>query len=122
MNVETQSHLTELRRSLTWRIHELQTELHALALRREESAIGGDVTDRKDEAQAWQQSELDEQGGRLELAELRRCEAALHRLELGIYGDCCDCHEPIALRRLLVQPEAQRCAKCQRMHEIDLGS
>jgi RNA polymerase-binding transcription factor DksA len=117
MNLETQAHLTQLRQALTWRIHELQTELRSLAAKREEDAVGSGVIDRKDEADAWQRADLDDGSERLELVELRRCESALHRLDLGIYGDCCDCHDAIPLRRLLVQPEAERCAECQEAHE-----
>jgi RNA polymerase-binding transcription factor DksA len=120
MNLETQTHLTALRKQLEWRIHELQTELHAQAMEREKTMEPSGVTDRKDEADAWQRADIDAQGERLELEELQRCEHALHRLDLGIYGDCCDCHEPIALQRLFVQPEAERCAACQSAHEARL--
>jgi RNA polymerase-binding transcription factor DksA len=118
MNIETQEHLTTLRKLLAYRIHELGTELHALAQRREEdAAAGGDVTDRKDEADDLQRMEVDAEGERVERAELRRCEAALHRLDTGVYGDCGDCQEPIPLARLLVQPDAERCAACQAAFE-----
>jgi RNA polymerase-binding transcription factor DksA len=117
MNIETQGHLADLRQSLAWRIHELQTELHALTMNREANASGGVVTDTKDAADAWQRSDVDAQTERAELIEWRRCQEALHRLDLGIYGDCCDCHEPIALSRLQVQPEAERCAACQSSFE-----
>jgi DnaK suppressor protein len=124
MNLETQSHLTHLRQALTWRIHELQAGLDTLATRRDEDAVGSGVTDRKDEADAWQRTDIDAQSERLELGELRRCQEALHRLDSGLYGDCRDCLEPIALQRLMVQPEAERCAACQsklearRRHEV----
>jgi RNA polymerase-binding transcription factor DksA len=117
MNLDTQAHLTQLRQALTWRIHELQTELHALVARREEDAVGSGVVDRKDEADAWNRADIDAQSERIELVELRRCEQALHRLDMGLYGDCCECHEAIPLRRLLVQPEAERCAECQAAYE-----
>jgi RNA polymerase-binding transcription factor DksA len=117
MDLETQAHLTQLRQALTWRIHDLEAELHAQGTNRAEEAPGGGVMDRKDEADAWLRADIAAQSEQLELVELRRCQAALHRLDLGVYGDCCDCHDPIALRRLLVQPEAERCAECQATYE-----
>jgi DnaK suppressor protein len=125
MNIETQEHLTTLRKLLTCRIHELGTELHALEMAQGGAALdgtSGDVTDRKDEAGELQRREIDAEGERVERAELRRCESALQRLDLGIYGDCCDCHEPIPLPRLLVQPDAQRCAACQTSFEHRVGN
>jgi RNA polymerase-binding transcription factor DksA len=117
MELETQSHLTTLRQALVWRIRDLQAELHASARAREAPASEAGVTDRKDEADEWQRDDIESHSEERELAELRQCEEALHRLDLGIYGDCCDCHDPIAVERLLVQPEAQRCAACQTAYE-----
>jgi len=44
-------------------------------------------------------------------------QAALQRLDAGVYGDCVDCGQPIALERLRVQPAAERCAACQAARE-----
>ncbi len=120
MNIETQDHLSTLRNLLLYRIHELETELRALAHKHGESpgtGAGGEVTDRKDEADDLQRRQIDAEGERVERAQLRRCEAALQRLDLGVYGDCCDCEEPVPLARLLVQPDAERCAACQTAFE-----
>jgi RNA polymerase-binding transcription factor DksA len=117
MDLGTQSHLTTLRQALAWRVRDLQAQLHAAAAARDETPVEDGVTDRKDEADEWQRDEVEAHSEARELAELRQCEQALHRLDLGIYGDCCDCHEPIAIQRLLVQPEAERCATCQADHE-----
>lgn len=43
----------------------------------------------------------------------RQVEAALARIEAGVYGDCEACGEPIEPRRLEVQPEAPLCIDCQ---------
>ena len=43
--------------------------------------------------------------------------AALQRLELGSYGACEECHELIAKVRLLAQPFAKLCIKCQSQAE-----
>jgi len=116
MEVETQQHLTNLRQLLVYRVRELESEQHAAAIERAQSASeidGAAVLDRKDEAQA-QLREL--QAARTEqhvLADLQRCRAALRRLDDGVYGDCADCGQPVPLARLMVQPEAERCAPCQ---------
>ena len=55
MEVETQQHLTTLRQLLTYRMRELESERHAAAIERAESASeidGAAVLDRKDEAEA----------------------------------------------------------------------
>lgn len=44
--------------------------------------------------------------------QLRRVEAALRRIETGDYGYCEACGEPIAPRRLEVDPAAHLCVSC----------
>lgn len=39
-------------------------------------------------------------------------ELALRRIETGEYGDCLDCGEPIAARRLEIDPAATLCIGC----------
>jgi len=39
---------------------------------------------------------------------------ALARLEIGGYGICEDCSQPISIERLRAVPEATRCLNCQR--------
>lgn len=48
------------------------------------------------------------------LAELDEIDAALRRMKRGTYGICRSCGDRIALRRLLVLPEARRCIRCER--------
>lgn len=120
MNVETQQHLTTLRDLLTFRIHELEAEVHAAAMQRAGDAGAVDrnaVIDRKDEAEAEQRTEVLSQAEHLTNAALADCRAALRRLDEGVFGDCRDCGEPIALARLMVQPQAERCAPCQSAFE-----
>lgn len=120
MNVDTQQHLTTLRDLLGYRIHELEAEVHAAALQRASEAGAVDpasVIDRKEEADAEQRAELLSQSDRLVAEALADCRAALKRLDEGLYGDCSDCGEPIPLPRLMVLPQAQRCARCQAAFE-----
>ncbi len=48
-----------------------------------------------------------------ESAALSQVDAALKRLDAGVYGDCMDCGVPIALARLQATPQALRCISCQ---------
>ena len=46
------------------------------------------------------------------LNRLVQLEAALAQFEIGQYGYCADCEEPIELERLDADPAAQRCKRC----------
>jgi len=48
---------------------------------------------------------------------VKRLSDALHRLRAGTYGDCTECHEPTSPARLLLMPEVETCADCQRTQE-----
>lgn len=119
MDIDTQTHLTALRDLLTYRLHELQAEVHAaeLARRLDEEGAAGDVSDRKDEAARRLLSEVGEAEAQRDVDEMAMVERALQRLDRGTYGDCAQCGEPIALQRLLVLPAAERCAACQTTFE-----
>lgn len=54
---------------------------------------------------------LDRLGVR-ELTQLRQVQAALDRIEQGIYGKCLRCRRPIEPARLEALPETDRCAVC----------
>lgn len=43
--------------------------------------------------------------------------AALQRIKEDCYGICVDCDTPIALRRLVLIPQAARCVACQQRAE-----
>jgi RNA polymerase-binding transcription factor DksA len=121
MNIETQTHLTSLRDLLTYRLHDLETEVHADELARRPAAEH-DVTDQKDEAARLTEQTMLEAQERRDVGELLLVRAALARLDAGTYGDCAQCGEPIALQRLLVEPAAPRCAACQAAHERAAGA
>ena len=118
MDLATQTHLTTLRTLLTERRHTLRAEVRAAELSQEElTEAAHEATDRKDEATQRQLLDVDGAQERLDAAELTAVENALDRLDRGVYGDCADCGQPIALQRLLVQPAALRCAPCQSARE-----
>ena len=114
MKLATQTHLATLRHLLEFRLGELRGDLAAADVA---AASPTDVHDRKDEAVAQSQAHVDAAQERRDLDELQQVEAALHRLDLGVYGDCDQCGEPISFERLLVQPAALRCARCQSVFE-----
>ncbi|MEP7297386.1 MAG: TraR/DksA family transcriptional regulator [Burkholderiales bacterium] len=113
MEIATQTHLTTLRGLLSFRLHELQTEVHAAELARRNRDGGGEVTDRKDDAAHAMLTDVTDTEDRLHQAEMNEVKNALRRLDEGTFGDCVDCGEPIPLQRLLVQPAALRCTACQ---------
>jgi DnaK suppressor protein len=49
--------------------------------------------------------------------EIRDIDSALMRIAEGSYGKCCDCQEPILIKRLEVYPTARRCIACQETHD-----
>jgi len=120
MNVDTQAHLTTLRGLLLFKRNELQADLHASQLSREQLLAGTtahDVADLKDLAADAQRADVSGKAEDAMRRELAQCQAALQRLDDGCYGDCIGCGEPIPWPRLLAQPAAQRCADCQRAAE-----
>ena len=123
MDTDTQTHLTALRDLLTYRLHELQAEVHAAERARrdrDEDGAAAEVGDRKDEASRRQLSEVGEAEAQRDVDEMAQVERALQRLDHGTYGDCSQCGEPIPLQRLRVQPAAERCATCQTSFEHTL--
>ena len=126
MDLATQTHLTQLRDALNYRLRELRAEVHATeqAQRELTGASAHEVTDRKDDATQRQLLDLGGVQEQRDFDEMAQVEAALQRLDGGTYGDCADCGEPISLQRLRVQPAALRCAPCQaaREHAVDRSS
>ena len=119
MSHQTQTEMDLLRTLLEGRICILRADLEA-AMRARDARVGAilpEVYDQRDDAGLLQRGEVDAESERLAAADLVRCEAALRRMDEGTYGECVDCGEPIALSRLRVQPQAERCHDCQEFHE-----
>lgn len=67
----------------------------------------------------WEDAASERQGdevltalGQSDQAEIRRIDAALLRIAAGDYGDCVQCGNPIAERRLQLLPDTPFCANC----------
>jgi DnaK suppressor protein len=116
MDIQTQTHLTTLRDLLTYRLHDLESEVRAEELARRPPA-GRDVIDMKEEAARVVQDTVLEAEEQRDIDELQQVQRALERLDAATYGDCAQCGEPIALQRLLAEPAAVRCASCQAVFE-----
>ena len=76
-----------------------------------------EVLDFKDVAAEETRVAIDEVTLSHAASELRQVTAARRRIEDGSYGDCQDCGEPIAERRLLAMPATRYCTECQAIHE-----
>jgi DnaK suppressor protein len=50
--------------------------------------------------------------GETERRELDRIDLALKRMELGLYGECVVCRDPIDAQRLRAVPDTDHCASC----------
>ena len=125
MEIATQAHLAALRNLLTYRLTELRAELHAAQLAAERSTGAtppAEVRDTKDAAAERSTAQVQVAETKRDANELALVEAALGRLDAGIYGDCMDCGAPIPLARLWVQPAAARCAGCQAEFESGHGA
>lgn len=98
------------------RLHHLQQELRDV---KESSAAAAGVVE-LDQTRVGRLSRMDalqgqamsqEQDRRREL-ELRRIAAALRRLDAGEFGDCLTCGQPIAVKRLELDPAVSLCIDC----------
>ncbi len=75
------------------------------------------VRDTEDESLADLLVDLDLADIDRDVAEVRAVEGALERLRSGRYGDCLSCGADIPFERLLAQPEAARCVRCQEIYD-----
>jgi len=66
---------------------------------------------------ALQGQAMSQERARRRQLELQRITAALRRIDTGEYGDCQDCGEPIAVRRLEMDPAATLCIHCAAARE-----
>jgi RNA polymerase-binding transcription factor DksA len=65
-----------------------------------------------------EQLELSERVASMAIDALRRVDAALERLDAGVYGICVSCGGPIPSARLEALPAAEMCIGCQGRQEV----
>ena len=50
---------------------------------------------------------------------LTQIRSALDRIDLGTFGICLDCEEPVSSKRLAAVPWAEYCLHCQEVHDAE---
>ena len=111
----------ELRQMLDERRREIQAEVQGkMRGVREEGAWGGklnEVLDTVESAEADIQEEIEFALVQMKSETLNKVNDALARLEQGDYGNCFECGEEIAEKRLRALPFAVRCKDCEEARE-----
>ena len=115
------SRYTELKRMLEDRRREIQAEVQGkMRGVREEGAWGGklnEVLDAVESAEADIQEDLEFALVQMKSETLNKINDALARLEQGTYGNCFECGDEIAEKRLRALPFAVRCKDCEEARE-----
>ena len=117
----TGSRYSDLKQMLEDRRRELQAEVQGkMRGAREEGSWGGklnEVLDAVESAEADIQEELEFALVQMKSETLNKVNDALVRLEQGSYGNCFDCADEIAEKRLRALPFAVRCKDCEEARE-----
>jgi len=112
---------SDLKRMLDDRRREIHAEVQGkMRGVREEGTWGGklnEVLDAVESAEADIQEELEFSLVQMKSETLNKINDALARLEAGTYGNCFDCGEEIAEKRLRALPFAVRCKDCEQARE-----
>src|SRR5262245_66681075 len=118
----SRSRYSELKRMLEDRRREIQAEVQGkMRGVREEGTWGGklnDVLDAVESAEADIQEDLEFALVQMKSETLNKINDALVRLEQGSYGNCYECGEEIAEKRLRALPFAVRCKDCEEAREV----
>ena len=116
------SRYIELKRMLEDRRREIQAEVQGkMRGVREEGTWGGklnEVLDAVESAEADIQEDLEFALVQMKSETLNKINDALLRLEQGTYGNCFECGEEIAEKRLRALPFAVRCKDCEEAREV----
>jgi DnaK suppressor protein len=116
------SRYAELKQMLEERRREIQAEVQGkMRGVREEGTWGGklnEVLDAVESAEADIQEELEFSLVQMKSETLNKINDALVRLDQGSYGNCFDCAEEIAEKRLRALPFAVRCKDCEEAREV----
>src|SRR5216117_3686404 len=116
------SRYTELKGMLEARRRELHAEVQGkMRVVREEGTWGGklnEVLDAVESSEADIQEEIEFALIQMKSETLNKINDALARLEQGDYGNCFECGEEIAEKRLRALPFAVRCKDCEEAKEL----
>src|SRR5207249_8750778 len=111
---------TELKAMLDGRRREIQAEVQGkMRDVRQAGEVGklNDVFDAVESSEADIQEDLEFALVQMKSETLNKINDALGRLEQGNYGNCFDCGEEIAEKRLRALPFAVRCKDCEQARE-----
>jgi DnaK suppressor protein len=114
------SRYAELKQMLDARRREIQAEVQGkMRDVREEGTWGGqnEVLDAVESSEADIQEDIEFALIQMKSETLNKINDALSRLEHGNYGNCFDCGEEIAEKRLRALPFAVRCKDCEEVKE-----
>jgi DnaK suppressor protein len=114
------SRYSELKQMLVERRREIQAEVQGKMRGVREDTWGGklnEVLDAVESAEADIQEDLEFALVQMKSETLNKINDALVRLEQGNYGNCFDCGEEIAEKRLRALPFAVRCKDCEETRE-----
>jgi DnaK suppressor protein len=118
----SRSRYDELREMLDERRRELQAEVQGkMRGVREEGTWGrkvSDVLDSVESSEADIQEEIELALIQMKSETLNKVHDALSRLEHGNYGNCFNCGDEIAEKRLRALPFAVRCKECEEAREV----
>ena len=115
------SRYTELKKMLQERQREIQAEVQGkMRSVRAEGTWGGkqnEVLDAVESSEADIQDDIEFALIQMKSETLHKINGALDRLEQGDYGNCFECGEEIAGKRLRALPFAVRCKDCEEARE-----
>ena len=111
---------SELKRILEDRRREILTEVQDKMrdVRAEASGEGQGVLDAAETSEADIQDDIEFALIQMKSETLNKINEALRRLDEGTYGNCFECGEEIAEKRLRALPFAVRCKDCEEAREV----
>jgi len=119
---KTRARYTELKTMLESRRREMHAEVQGrMRDVRSEGTWGGklnEVLDAVESSEADIQEEIEFALIQMKSETLNKINDALSRLEQGNYGNCFECGEEIAEKRLRALPFAVRCKDCEEAREV----
>ncbi|SEP38271.1 TraR/DksA family transcriptional regulator [Nitrosovibrio sp. Nv6] len=116
----SEDQLAQLKEMLQHRYLELREEVRGELERSGDQRyadLAGSVADPGDESVADMLVDVDAALVDRQVNEMRGVEATLRRLAELDFGDCIECGGEIGFERLMVLPTAERCVRCQELHE-----
>jgi DnaK suppressor protein len=113
----TQRQLRELKDDLETFLTKLKTQLESANEQTQPIKLDQQAVGRVSRIDAIQQQEMAKANQRQSQLQLSRVQEALDTFDIGEFGVCKDCDEPIGFARLKIAPDSSFCIRCQTAHE-----